>query len=103
MKSKAQDVGVLRRLSGTVTSAGVVNLGTGFSVVRTGVGAYQITFTEPFRGVISVTGSAQQGALSYIVAFGNLTNGSVNAYCFTTSTNAATDVGFSFTVEGLAR
>lgn len=103
MRSKPQDTGVTRRVVGVVNGAGTIFSGTGFTVTKTGTGAYQVRFTESFRALISVAGNSPSGQLSYSVAFGSLAPDGFMAYGFTTNTNAVTDTGFTFIAEGLAR
>lgn len=49
-------------VSGGVTAAGARNYGVGFSVVRTGVGIYQITWDSPFPSDYAFSFGSDQGA-----------------------------------------
>jgi hypothetical protein len=49
----------LRIVRGTVSGAGGIILGTGFTVSRTSAGRYTITFTTPFSGTPTVTATTE--------------------------------------------
>ena len=52
-------IGGDRIVRGTVSGAGVVEQGTGFTASRTAVGTYTITFSPTFAGTPSVTATAE--------------------------------------------
>lgn len=90
---------------GSVGSTGTVQQGQGWSVTRTGVGQYILTFNPPFAGVPSVTFSAggTAGPLDAKHKDGATpTRSQVFVTTFNTSTTAAVDADFNFTAMGPA-
>lgn len=51
-----------RVVRGSVSAAGVVTAGTGFTVTRTGVGLYTVTFLVPFNAPPVFSGSGRRAA-----------------------------------------
>jgi hypothetical protein len=74
----------LRIVRGVVNALGTILEGTGFSVAKTEVGSYTVTFTVPFSGIPAVTTTAQSGIFR-IATVTSVTAGSVPVRTHTTS------------------
>jgi hypothetical protein len=85
-----------RIVRGEVTSAGAINLGAGFSVTRTGTGAYSVTFTTAFAAIPVVTAQAMLTAGALVSKVASRTASGFTVAVFTTTTGANTDGAFSF-------
>jgi hypothetical protein len=88
----------LRLIRGVVHSAGTILHGTGFTVVRTGTGAYTITLDISFPDFPAVFVSAQAG-VARIATTTNIGNGSFQVRTFD-ATGAAVDAQFHFIASG---
>lgn len=90
-----------RIIRGTVSSAGAIVVGSGFTVSRTGVGQYTVTFTTAFADHPTVTLGAGITVANYAV---KLTTRSATAIAVNTITIAAApanvDAEFSFIAIG---
>jgi hypothetical protein len=84
-------------IAGRVNADGSIAAGDGFTVQRTGLGAYVITFGSGFR---LISGTATAGA----VAFAGLrvtTPGTLNVFGGNTSSGASLDTDFTFVAVGV--
>jgi hypothetical protein len=91
-----------RLIRGTVELSGTtatIARGAGFSMTRTGVGGYDVTFDEPFAEppsvLISPEGAGAAGAKSLSVTENGFTVG-----IFTTTSGANLDLSWSFLALG---
>jgi len=89
----------LRILRGVVDAAGNNLHGAGFTVARTGTGAYTVTFSSGFADFPAVTVSAQSG-LARMATTTNVGLGSTQIRTFD-ATGSAVDAQFHFTAIGL--
>lgn len=89
----------LRILRGIVSSAGAVLNGTGFSVVKTGVGAYTINFTSGFSDLPAITANVQAG-LSRTITTTSVTPSSAGFRIFASGAESAQDQQFHFIAIG---
>lgn len=60
-------LGGRQTVTGFVSSAGAVGLGTGFTAARLAAGDYRLTFDPAFRGIVSVVAMPGQGAGSLVL------------------------------------
>lgn len=82
--------------SGRVSGAGVIQAGTGFTVVRVSAGQYTVTFTTPFTVAPIVVTTAVINATIYTV----ITSLSVNAFTvLALNGGVGTDAEFNFFAE----
>jgi len=89
----------LRILRGRIAGNGTVSTGSGFTVSRTGTGAYTVTFTTAFFTEPSVTATAQViGAR--IVTCTSVLLGSAGFRTFDSTTGTAVDQDFQFIAIG---
>jgi len=89
----------LRILRGRIAGSGIVSSGQGFTVSKTGTGAYTVTFSTPFSTEPSVTATPQIiGAR--IVTCTSVLLGSAGFRTFDSTTAAAVDQDFQFIVIG---
>ncbi len=88
----------LRFLRGVVSGAGAILAGQGYTVTRTGVGAYTVTFTSGFADFPTVTVSAQAG-VSRVATTTNVSFGSAQVRTFDAA-GAAVDAQFHFIATG---
>lgn len=89
----------LIQVTGLVTAAGAIGAGTGFSVVKSGTGQYDITFTpsSPFAIVPNVLASAEgAGGYGIDIPSAQLTAAGFRVLTFTTTTAAQVDCQFNF-------
>lgn len=100
MRTAQQDApGRTRRVSGTITSAGAIQAGTGFNVTKAGLGAYTVRI--PGVAVILNAVGSILGASAFIqVALSGGNTVTFTIQNFQATVNA--DAPFSFTAEGLA-
>jgi hypothetical protein len=88
---------------GTATPSITVTAGSGFTVVRNGVGDYSVTFDTPFAAAPAVSLGAGQNAVFYAVkisAAGPVSATGFRAFLWVTNTLAATDGEFHFVAVG---
>jgi len=101
MRSATADgPGRVQRVSGSVLAAGTVFVGTGFTVVKTGTGAYSV-YCSGFRAITGGSATPRAGgqvAAANVAGAGNI----LGIATTTSSTGAAADGGFDFTAEGIA-
>ena len=92
----------LRIIRGVVDSSGNILHGAGFTVARTGTGAYTVTFSGSFADFPAVTVSAQSG-VARMATTTNVGTSSAQIRTFdgTTGTGAAVDAQFHFIAVGL--
>ena len=83
-------------ITGLVSGAGVVISGTGYTVVRLGVGSYHITFDTPFVAVPTILVTGQYLAVQPGATYSNPGPGDFQAVIFNPSTFAGMDTNFSF-------
>lgn len=89
-----------RIVRGTVTSAGAVGSGSGFTATKNATGDYTVTFTTAFAVAPVVEATAGATSAFYVVKlFGGSapTVSSFRALCFSPSTFASVDGEFTFT------
>ncbi len=86
-------------ISGLVSSAGAVAAGTGFTVVRSAMGVYTLTFAQPFRARVT-TASAHTTADNRAVVDNTNTQAPI-VRTFGGAIGTAQDLGFSFTAVGV--
>lgn len=100
MRTLEQDTRTVRRISTAVVNAdGSINNGTGFTVTKTGTGAYTIRF-QGYRALTGATCSLGAGVGVTVVSVTQPNTVTVNIY---TMASVAVDVAFYLTVDGLAR
>lgn len=93
-----------RIVRGTVSSAGAVQQGAGFTVVKNGTGDYTIKFTRPFSGTPTVTATQDQGGTATFMRVKNgtpITSSAVTLQALSIA-GALTDCSFGFTATGPA-
>ncbi len=73
--------------------------GTGYTVTKTGTGAYTITFTSPFSAEPTVTVSPQVG-VARIATVTNVQAGSVQVRTFDSASGSAASQDFHFIAIG---
>jgi len=86
-------------IRGHINSSGGITTGTGFTVTKTGTGAYTVTFTTPFSAEPTVTVSPQVG-LARIATITNVGAGSVQVRTFDSASGSAIDQDFHFIAIG---
>lgn len=92
-----------RTIRGTVSSAGAVVLGTGFTASRTGAGQYTVTVTAPFSGTPSVVVSAGTTVANYSAKLISRAAGSFSVNTITIAASPANvDGEFDFIARGPA-
>lgn len=101
MRSLEQDSGGIRTVQGLISGNGVATTGTGYVVTRTGLGAYSVRFTPPFRYFLSAEMSLTVGGFS-VITWSSPTSDVLLFYTYNTGA-AAADIGFLFMVRGVAR
>ena len=91
----------LRIIRGHINSAGGITTGSGFTVTKTGTGAYTVTFTTAFTSEPTVTATPQVG-LARIATCTNVGAGSAQFRTFDVSSSPATaiDQDFHFIAVG---
>lgn len=86
----------LTRITGQVTGAGGITAGTGFSVVRNGVGDYTVTFTSAFAAVpIVIAQQTDTGHIWIAPVYSSILAGSFRVQLRDT-TNTNFDGAFQF-------
>lgn len=88
---------------GTAAPSITITAGSGFSVVRNGVGDYSVTFTTPFASTPTVTvaaGATPAFIAVKISAAGPASTTGFRALIFVTNTATALDGEFHFVVVG---
>ena len=99
MKTLEQDAAAgARTVSGYVAAAGTINAGTGYTVTKTGTGTYQLRFQPGFRAYVSFVATLVLGG--FVASSWGPDYVAVSTY---SSGAVAADVGFLFTMKGLAR
>jgi len=86
-------------LRGHINASGGITTGSGFTVTKTGTGAYTITFTSAFSGEPTVTATPQVG-LARIATCTNVGAGSVQIRTFDSASGSAVDQDFHFIAIG---
>ncbi len=89
----------LRILRGRISGAGGITSGTGFTVSKTGTGAYTVTFSTAFSSQPTVTATPQV-ALSRLATCTSVLAGSAQFRTFTSTDGAAIDQDFHFIAVG---
>jgi hypothetical protein len=90
----------LRLVRGAVSAAGALAIGSGFTVVRTAVGTYTVTFTPTMKATpVLAFGVGLAGPFGIGVTANAATGFSVATFNTTTGVNA--DTGWHFTAIGL--
>jgi len=89
----------LRILRGRINAAGGITTGTGFTVSKTGTGAYTVTFTTAFSGEPTITATPQV-ALARIATCTSVFAGSAQFRTFVATSGAAIDQDFHFIAIG---
>jgi hypothetical protein len=89
----------LRILRGRISGSGGITTGTGFTVAKTGTGAYTVTFTVPFAGQPTVTATPQV-SLARIATCSSVLLGSAQFWTFDSAGGAAIDQDFHFIAIG---
>lgn len=95
--------GVLSVITGIVFSTGVVLAGTGFSVVRSAVGTYQITFTppSPFTATPVVNATLLDGATLLTPDVQIRSAAGVTIVFSNTTTGVPADTAFNFVATAI--
>lgn len=88
----------LRMLRGSISGAGAVSSGSGFTSVRVGPGTYTVTFTTPFVTPPTVT-VTPVGTLAFYVSIVDTTSNSVT-YVTRNNTNALADSAANIIILG---
>jgi hypothetical protein len=89
----------LKILRGRIAGNGTITTGTGFTVSRTGAGAYTVTFTTAFSGDPTVTATPQIIGVR-IVTCTSVLPGSAGFRTFDPTTSTAVDQDFQFIAIG---
>jgi len=93
-----------RTVAGRVTgSNGAIIAGTGFTVERTGVGAYTIRLQPRTGAILSATATAEASTYFVATVYSIGSEGTVSVGIYTTTTGTLADVNFDFTVTALER
>lgn len=85
-------------IAGTVTAAGVVASGTGFSVIRTGLGTYQITLTTPIASPVP-EGTSQVAGVIIGMTAASTTIITVSSVDWAGGAGTFVDAAFQFSVQ----
>lgn len=101
MRTLEQDGTGIRTVSGFVSGAGVITSGIGFVVTKTGTGAYTIRFYPGFRSYLSMVASLNNGGF-FVASWTQGGDVLVSTYSAGASP-VQVDMGFYFTLRGLAR
>lgn len=89
-------------ISGRVNSDGSVAAGTGFTIVRTGVGTYNLIFPT-LRLISFVANAISAGGIFINIESGvAITGTTLSIVARTSTTGTATDAGFSFVATGIS-
>ena len=89
----------LRILRGRIAGNGTISTGQGFTVVKTGTGAYTVTFTVGFASEPTITATPQVG-LARIATVTNVGTGSAQFRTWDSAGGAAVDQDFHFIAIG---
>lgn len=89
----------LRIIRGRISAAGTITTGTGFTVTKTGTGAYTVTFSTAFSAEPTVTATPQVG-LARIATCTNVGASSAQFRTFDSAGGAAVDQDFHFIIIG---
>jgi hypothetical protein len=89
----------LRILRGRISGGGGITTGSGFTVSKTGTGAYTVTFSTAFSGEPSITATPQV-ALARIATCTSVFAGSAQFRTFVATSGAAIDQDFHFIAIG---
>lgn len=90
---------------GSVTSAGVVNLGSGFTASRSSTGVYTVTFSSAFSSVPIVVFSQNGAATGNVTAVGfvnGITTTTTTIQFFNATSAASVDAPFAFVAYAVA-
>lgn len=91
---------IVRGTYSTLTGAGVLEHGAGFTGVRSGVGAITITFSTAFSDIPTVTASGEGGSTVPSFVVDSISTTSVRIRGFITTTAAAQEVRVLFIAAG---
>ena len=93
--------GVTRLVAGVIKADGTIAGGSGFSAVRTGTGAYKVTFTSSYSSLPAVVASPVKftSSTQAVVLIATIQIGYFEILC-SDGTGQATDYAFSFIVTG---
>lgn len=83
-------------VGGQVNSTGSIAVGRGFTVNKTGVGAYTVTYVVPFVAPPAKAGVTAIGAGAISARFGTVGAASLTVVTFTSNTGAVVDASFVF-------
>lgn len=89
-----------RIIRGTVSSAGAVVAGAGFTAARTGTGLYTVTFDTPFSAVPSVPVGAGATVAAYAVRASAVSTTAVSVVSYLVTTGVLTDAEWHFIAAG---
>lgn len=89
----------LRIVRGRITGPGGIGTGSGFTVSKTGTGAYTVTFTTAFTGEPVVTASARTSA-ARVANCATTSTSTALFQTFDSATGTAADQDFSFIAVG---
>ena len=89
----------LRIIRGRIAGNGTITTGSGFTVSKTGTGAYTVTFTTAFASEPTITATPQVG-LARIATCTNVGASSAQFRTFDSTTGAAVDQDFHFIAIG---
>ena len=89
----------LRILRGRIAGNGTITTGQGFTVAKTGTGAYTVTFTASFASEPTITATPQVG-LARVATCTNVGTGSAQFRTFDAAGGAAVDQDFHFIAIG---
>ncbi|MFN0149437.1 MAG: hypothetical protein ACKVU1_01835 [bacterium] len=91
----------LRIIRGRVSAAGGLLGGSGFTVERTALGNYTVTFSQAFTGIPTVTATTVRDLnLSDIIAIDQVTSAAVSFDVINDAVNGFVDTPFHFTAIG---
>jgi hypothetical protein len=87
-------------IAGRVNADGTIAAGDGFTVQKTGTGAYVVTITASGFRLVGVAATAAAGG-NFVVSLGGWASSAFNVQTQIASTSAITDTGFSFIAVGV--
>ncbi|MES2474469.1 MAG: hypothetical protein V4640_01720 [Verrucomicrobiota bacterium] len=89
----------LRIVRGMVTTSGTINSGSGFTVNKTGVGTYEITYSSAFADTPAIIVTVEEATAPQIATYTGIGSSSITVKIWTTG-GAPVDSFFSFTAMG---
>lgn len=89
----------LEIIAGRVNADGSIAAGDGFTVQKTGTGGYTVTLAAGFRLVAAPTAGAAGGL--WVAVTSAFTDRSFVVGTYTTGTNSAADIAFTFIAAGI--